>query len=446
MRRHVPTLVLLSALALLLTACGSGEVGQEATAEGAPTATPSRSIALPTPEPDEGIEYVILDPAFDPVPGARAVFGIENGAAYQIEVPDDWNRRVVYYAHGFRGFGPDLFVNPPFIRQHLIENGYAWAASSYRQNGYVPAIGAEDTVALRDIIEREVGTPERSYIYGTSLGGHVVVLSLELYPNVYDGALAECGVMTGVEILDFFASYALVAEFVSGVQVPLDAELEELVELVRTQILPTLGSPENLTERGRQFESIITNLTGGPRPWRREGFAGRYEANLLLAVQGAREGGLAARAASNADTVYHIGPSLGLTDDEVNSGVRRLRFDPEARDPEKHPEFAGVSGKLEESLLSIHTTGDFFVPFSLQQSYRRKVEAAGDGDLLVQRAIRRPGHCQFTVAEQARAFDDLVRWVEEGVRPEGDDVLAPDLSEIGLDFTDPLLPGDPGGM
>ena len=446
MRRHLLGALLTSVLALLLAACGAGQEGREA-APATPTAgTPSRGVALPTPEPEEESPRVINNPAFDAAPGARAIYGIEGGAAYQIEVPQDWNGRVVYYAHGFRGFGPLLYVHPPLIRQHLIDNGYAWAASSYRENGYVPGIGAEDTLALRDIFDREVGKPERSYIYGTSMGGHVVVLSLELYANAYDGALAECGVMGGVEILDFFASYALVAEYASGVQLPLEADSDELEDLARSQVLPALGSPESLTERGQQFESIITNLTGGPRPWRREGFVRRYEANLLLSIEGAGSGSTAARAASNADTVYHIDPGLGLSDDGVNSGVRRLQFDPEARDPQKHPEFGSVSGKLEEPLLSIHTTGDFFVPFSLHQSYRRKVEAAGDGDLLVQRAVRRPGHCEFTIAEQARAFDDLVRWAEEGLRPEGDNFLAPDLSDIGLKFTDPLLPSDPGGM
>ena len=48
-------------------------------------------------------------------------------------------------------------------------------------------------------------------------------------------------------------------------------------------------------------------------------------------------------------------------------------------------------------------------------------------------------------AERTRAFDDLVAWMEEGVVPEGDDVLAPDLSTIGLRWTTPLLPDDPAG-
>jgi hypothetical protein len=41
------------------------------------------------------------------------------------------------------------------------------------------------------------------------------------------------------------------------------------------------------------------------------------------------------------------------------------------------------------------------------------------------------------------AFDDLVAWIERGVRPQGEDVLAPDLSRIGLKWTPVLHPEDP---
>jgi hypothetical protein len=94
-------------------------------------------------------------------------------------------------------------------------------------------------------------------------------------------------------------------------------------------------------------------------------------------------------------------------------------------------------------VLSLHTTGDAFVPFSVEQEYRQKVDAAGAGDLLVQRAIRRPNHCEFTRGEITQAFDDLVRWLEQGVKPEGENVLASELSTLGLKWTSPLRPDDP---
>jgi hypothetical protein len=44
-----------------------------------------------------------------------------------------------------------------------------------------------------------------------------------------------------------------------------------------------------------------------------------------------------------------------------------------------------------------------------------------------------------------KAFDDLTAWVRSGSKPEGDEVTG-DLSNAGLKFTNPLRPGDPGGV
>jgi hypothetical protein len=41
-----------------------------------------------------------------------------------------------------------------------------------------------------------------------------------------------------------------------------------------------------------------------------------------------------------------------------------------------------------------------------------------------------------------RAFDDLRAWIERGTVPDGDDVLAPDVSKLGLRFTPTLHPED----
>jgi hypothetical protein len=49
--------------------------------------------------------------------------GVLGGAAYQVEVPANWNGKLVMYAHGFRGEGAALTVGPPSIRRYLVQNG-----------------------------------------------------------------------------------------------------------------------------------------------------------------------------------------------------------------------------------------------------------------------------------------------------------------------------------
>lgn len=94
-------------------------------------------------------------------------------------------------------------------------------------------------------------------------------------------------------------------------------------------------------------------------------------------------------------------------------------------------------------LLSLHNTGDLNVPISQEAEFRRRVEAAGAGDLLVQRAIRDGGHCMFTAAELTTAWKDLRSWVVDGQKPGGDDMLG-DLTDVGRQFTNPIRRGDPG--
>jgi hypothetical protein len=82
-----------------------------------------------------------------------------------------------------------------------------------------------------------------------------------------------------------------------------------------------------------------------------------------------------------------------------------------------------VNGEFSIPVLSLHTLGDLYVPFVMEQVYRRRAMEKGSADRLVQRAIRGVGHCEFTYAEQATAFEALAKWEQEGTKPEGDDVL-----------------------
>jgi len=94
--------------------------------------------------------------------------------------------------------------------------------------------------------------------------------------------------------------------------------------------------------------------------------------------------------------------------------------------------------------MTMHGTGDLFVPIFLEQSLKRAVKAAGTEKLLAQRIYRIGAHCQFSQPEMTKAFDDLVAWVKTGTKPQGDDVDG-DLTNAGMTFTNPLRPNDPGG-
>ncbi len=394
-----------------------------------------------------GATTTAKDPAFVALDGASAHFGQIDRAAYRIEVPDAWNGELVLYAHGFAGFGTEVAVESPprALRQYLVANGYAWAASSYSENGYVPGIGADDTLALKRHFVEEFGDPERTYIAGASMGGNVVALALENQATEYDGGLALCGALGGIEQIDYLASWVAVAEYTSGLTFPIGEPGANLAPVFLTELPRLLGAPDAPTEQGRQFASVIKLLTGGPRPFFAEGFREQYIVNFGLVMIDPERRLLVNRAATNTDTDYAIDAGLGVTAEELNAGVRRYASDPEARNAETHPDAVPTTGRIRVPLLTLHNTGDLFVPISMEQSYRAKVEAAGKGDLLVQRAIRAGGHCKFSEQELTAAFADLVAWVKDGTKPKGED-LTGDLTNAGLEFTNPLRSGDPGGI
>lgn len=389
------------------------------------------------------MDFVVADPAFEALPGAKALYGTYGGGAYQIEVPDDWNGEVLFFAHGFRSTMPELTITQPPNREYLIAHGYAWAASSYTANRYTPSVGARDTYALRQVFAEQVGRPSRSYLWGQSMGGNIVALSLEMYPLAYGGAVSECGALSARTILDYMMTWGLLAGHFAGRDLT-QAMSGDLIEREFSEyVLPAFGDPDHLTLAGRRFADAMMYLSGGPRPFFIEGFKAQYEPNFTLLVQAMEQPSPANAVAQNVDAEYTMDERFGMTSDELNREVPRVMADARYLESEEFPEYQLPKGNIQRPLLTLHNTGDVWVPIAIEAEFRDIVDAAGRGDLLVQRAVRRAGHCMFSDAERNRAFEDLVGWVERGEKPAGED-LHGDLTNVGLQFTNPLEPDDPG--
>jgi hypothetical protein len=368
---------------------------------------------------------------FPPLPGASAHWGVHAGAAYLIEVPDSWNGDLVIYAHGFRGFDPELTVTPPRIRDHLIANGFAWASSSYSANGYVPATGAHDTHRLAKRFRSLIGKPDRVFLTGDSMGGHVIGFALEQWPNDFDGATPRCGVMGDSELFDYFQDVYLAGEAVIGntpaVPSPPDYQPDG-ADALKAALGPAF--PFVLNENGEKFKAIIKNLTGGERPVFDAGWVNSNGGNFAVGQAATGPG------RENLTTVYRFEDSgdLTLEEHDFNALIVRVAADPQYRRQDGMGNYPGSQGGLNSPqingtftvpVVSLHTLGELFVPFHMQQIYARRAAENGNSHLLVQRAVRDVFHCSFTPEEMTEAFDDMVEWVDTGFRPGGDDVLDP---------------------
>ncbi len=380
-------------------------------------------------------------------------------AAYRIEIPANWNGELVMYAHGYPGEGAVLAGNNAAIRRHLVRNGYAWAASGFSKNSYDVRSGVEDTNKLALAFATITGraAPSRIYIMGHSMGGHITAAAMEeetLATAVnrvrYAGAVPMCGVMGDAELFNGFGAMGLAALQLSGVGAAFPAGVtarQRFQSLLGADVnpnstrlpshqalfnnFPTTGFTPRGTA-GAQYAGVIRTVTGGNRPLFDIGlsYGGSYVGGTYgnLGVDGTLTGILTRY---NIDTrgITYVIDGDAATSAALNAGVPKISSDAEwnrlRRDGLRWVPVA--AGKPYAPMVSIHTLGDLFVPFSMQQIYRNRLVANGAvrADRVVQRAIRGATHCDFTDAEMQTAFDDMVAWVKAGTKPAGDDVLTP---------------------
>ena len=364
---------------------------------------------------------------FDALSGTTTtrLWGVHGGAGYRIEVPQDWNGDLVLYAHGFRGGGLELTVSNPPIRRYLIEHGFAWAASSYATNGYDVTQGVKDTHDLGTLFNGLVANPNRVYFTGTSMGGHITGVAIEQHRNAYDGAMPMCGVMGDNMLFDYFVDNHLAAHALAGLDVSFPFPAGYSTTIV-PQLRALFGAPfpTTLTPLGLKYAGVVENLSGGDRPMFDAAFRFSATGGNFLLAQGV---GSAEGTRTNVDTVYQIDADPALSDEEIalNASIRRIDLDPQARREQGLAGVPAIAGSFTIPVLSMHTLGDLFVPFSMEQIYARRAAGNGAADLLVTRAIRDINHCGFTTLEMERGFADLVTWVTTGVKPAGDDILTP---------------------
>jgi hypothetical protein len=185
---------------------------------------------------------------------------------------------------------------------------------------------------------------------------------------------------------------------------------------------------------GTKYVSVLQNITGGPRPMFAQGLAygqsfpsayGTFIADPTTPY-GSVNGILNKNVLDTTGFTYTIdGDAAAST--ALNASAQKIAPDADANRlrTDGLRWIPKVNGEFKIPVVSIHTLGDLFVPFSMEQVYQKRTAAKGNSQWLVQRAIRGISHCDFTVAEQVTAFDDMLKWEAGGAKPAGDDVVTP---------------------
>src|SRR5262249_33976818 len=145
--------------------------------------------------------------------------------------------------------------------------------------------------------------PQRVYLTGTSMGGHVTVLGMHEFPTSFAGGLAMCA--AGPELFDFNTAVGAAAEVITGVKFESTATLRDNT----AKITQLVGRPPDYTAMGKQLASVEINISGGPRPFAVEGLASRFLSNISgSALAGSQSN--SSRVVTNASYQYRIDEDL----------------------------------------------------------------------------------------------------------------------------------------
>lgn len=358
---------------------------------------------------------------------ARQITGeTKPGALYAFFVPNNWNGDVVYYAHGIvDGALPVALPTGdgfPDLRDALGGLGYAVGYSSFSENGWAVKDGAQTTHQLRGIFTSAVGTPRRSFLMGTSLGGLVAQNLSEKHGKEYDGVVAMCAPLGGA---------GEEVTYIGNVRVLFDLLYPHVLPGDVLNVPPGYGDDLNRDVYGPVLTAIGTNPTGlgiiaRIRQTPLAGNNGQELATSLLYalaynVRGTNDFLGRTHGHSmfdNSGTIYEAA-FPGLLPDAVlagiNYGVGRFTATPDALNYLAN--YYQPTGDLQIPTVTIHTRRDPLVPFFHEAEFAALVEKQNDTGRLLQRSYDTFGHCAFTTSQMVDAFQGMEGWVRTGQKP-----------------------------
>lgn len=334
----------------------------------------------------------------------RILTGEHAGASWRIDVPAQWNGKLIV---SFRGNSPEpvKFDQQPYTaggRVLMLQRGYALVQSGHARADWNIEDAYRDTEWVRRHFVATLGKPTRTYAVGQSMGGLAVAHALEQAESPYDGGLSLSGTLGGGDALfeQAFANLAAFDFYLPGTLGPLQP--------VPANVRLDAAAVETLAAALKEKPAALRNLSllVGVAP---EQLAEQIaiDRDMLRRIQQLSGG----NPVGNAHYLYE-----GTQDDAgLNAGVRR--YAAEAKAFEFLRRNYTPTGRLGKPFLAVQTVHDPLVSAAATNSYAMAVRRAGQENYFVQQYTPGEGHLAFSVEQIVTALDSLVAWVEQGRRP-----------------------------
>jgi pimeloyl-ACP methyl ester carboxylesterase len=377
---------------------------------------------------------------------------LADGATYVIDVPANWNNKLLLYSHGYVTPGspnPANDFGDGYTGYFYYVEGWALAASSYATTGWAVQQAIPDQIATLDVFQSAVGTPTETIAWGHSLGGMITAGLIQEYPNRFSGALPICGVLAGGvgfwnEALDgAFAFNTLLAGGTLQV-VNISNPLQNYDNAENF-----LGTAQG-TAQGQARIALVAALTdvpgwfdpGSPAPAPKDYATQEYNQFLWFAnadflfpfyLRAELEGRAGGNPSFNNGVNYSTQLSKSVDYAEVkalyaaaglslNADLATLKNAPRiTADPSALTYLSEniiYNGQLTVPVVTLHTVGDGLVPVEDERAYNTVVHEAKDSALLQQTFVNRAGHCEVTPAETITALQNLQTRVTTGKWPD----------------------------
>lgn len=376
---------------------------------------------------------------------------LSTGSRYVVDVPADWNGKLLLNSLGYIGGPPggEATSGPGgAARTWLLEQGYAMASMKPTTNGWAVEDFLEEQPEVYEKAVEILGQePVATIAWGSSMGGLISAALAERHPEIIDGALPMCAsVAGGVGMLNS----GLDGAFVFKTLLAPENDTIELVNLTNesasTAAARSVLDAAQATPEGRArvaFAAAVANIpgwsqSGQPRPADDDYVAQQAQqaSQVMFSIFSPRTP-LEARAGGNFSWNTGVDYSEQLTKSGMRHQVEALyemagldldadlaalaaapRITADASAVQYMLRNATPTGNISQPVLTLLESGDTAPVVTQAEAYADAVAAAGRSDLLRQAFVDRPGHCGYSAAETLAALDALVERIDSGSWPD----------------------------
>ena len=367
-----------------------------------------------------------------------------DGVPYRIVVPVNWNGTLLVYAHGYNeGATPPALAPQPGDVNLLVNQGFALAASRFAGSGWNVKEGMRNTVALTAAFRDMVGLPQRTILWGRSMGGLMTLGMIEKFPGLYDGAIALCPPAAGTprrfdQALDLALAYAVAFGWDNDWGSPGDLRddlnfANDVLPHILQQMTPAKMGYWEFLRRVNKIPS--DTFYGGTNRVIPLYFAMAVRAELERRAGGAVAGNIG-REYTLTDQDQLDLAAMGVDGYALLSAMNArtdFAFCRNARNYVEH--YVDPDGRIARPVLTLHTEGDALATPHNEGAYRDTVERQGQGDLLMQAFVPGGAHCTLTPDQEMAADhrDDALARYRDPPRAVG-------LLPAGLGFDSGFVP------